>query len=170
VTITVTKPLTVHLEPQLLQAIPAPGVVTLTATTRASDAGPVSQVEFGESRLFSRRSVGIATAPPYQVTVSDLAPGTYIFTAIATDSTGAAAAANIQIRVAYPPDIFSIAKNGGSFALGVSGIVGITYQLQSTTDFIKWDDRVANDTSVNGLMTLEDNSGDQMRFYRVVAR
>lgn len=67
---------------------------TIQLAAQASDpGGAVRRVEFyvRDAELFTAldQLAGSATAPPYQVDISDLAPGHYMLTAIATDDHGA---------------------------------------------------------------------------------
>ncbi|GEP40958.1 hypothetical protein BGE01nite_02490 [Brevifollis gellanilyticus] len=64
-------------------ALPAPASITLTAT--ATDAeGPVDKVEFFSGGTL----LGVDTQAPFSRNVTNLAPGTYTFTAKVTDSIG----------------------------------------------------------------------------------
>ncbi|HUR47359.1 MAG TPA: lamin tail domain-containing protein [Candidatus Saccharimonadales bacterium] len=79
----------------------APANVTLVVS--ASDADGVSQVQFlSGATVLATRSV-----PPYSFTASNLAAGSYTFSAMATDQRGATAfAAPISINVAVPAPSF----------------------------------------------------------------
>jgi hypothetical protein len=72
----------------------------LVIEATASDAdGAVSQVQFFTNAVLA----GIATAPPYQVTLNNLAVGTYVLTAVATDNLGATGSTPpINLTVATP--------------------------------------------------------------------
>ena len=67
-------------------AIPAPGNVMLVANAQDTEA-PVRQVEFfkGSATL---TSLGVDTQAPFSLSLTNLPPGTYTFTAKATDSLG----------------------------------------------------------------------------------
>ena len=62
----------------------APGSVTVSANATDAD-GTVTQVEFFQNSV----SIGVIKNTPYTVSVAGLAPGTYVFKAVATDDQGA---------------------------------------------------------------------------------
>lgn len=63
----------------------APATVTVSATAADSD-GTVAKVDFFQGATL----IGTATSAPYSASVANLAAGSYSFTAVATDSSGAA--------------------------------------------------------------------------------
>jgi len=79
-TVTITAP-----EDQSLFQVPTAGTTNLTITATAADAdGQVTNVEF----FVNGSSVGSVASAPYSTTVPDLAPATYVLTAVATDNDG----------------------------------------------------------------------------------
>jgi len=68
--------------------VTAPGIVTLTATAADSD-GTVVRVDF----LVNGAVAASRTSAPYTATLTNLAAGTYVVTAVATDDRGATATA-----------------------------------------------------------------------------
>ena len=82
----------------------APATITVAADATDLD-GSVSQVEFynGGSRI------GIVSAAPYSITLSNLAVGRYTLTAIAQDNAGARrTSVPVRIKVEPPPTVFGI--------------------------------------------------------------
>jgi plastocyanin len=139
------------------------GTVTLSAT--ATDDGQVTQVEFFNGGT----SISVDTTAPYEASVSNLAPGTYTFTAVARDNTGATTTSTgIQVRVAAAPQA-SVTRDGNTITIAATGTNGVTYDLEGTTDFVTWT-KISSATPTAGTMSFTDTMGPTMRFYRVVAR
>ncbi len=77
----------------------APASFTLTANASDSD-GSISKVEFKSNGVL----IGSPdTVPPYSVTYSNVAVGTYTLTATATDNLGATATSTATVTVTNPP-------------------------------------------------------------------
>lgn len=139
------------------------GTVTLSAT--ATDDGQITQVEFFNGAT----PISVDTTAPYEASVANLAPGTYTFTAIAKDNTGATTTSSpIQVNVAAAPQI-STTVSGSTISINATGTTGVTYDLESTTDFVNWT-KVAPATAANGALSFTDNVTGTAKFYRVVAR
>ncbi len=92
--------------------VQAPGSVTLTATASDAD-GTIAKVDFYQGATL----VGTATSSPYTTNVTDLAAGTYSFTAIATDDRGATStSAAVSVRVNAAPTVsLTSPASGGVF-------------------------------------------------------
>jgi pectate lyase len=111
-----TLDLRLNAAPSIALTAPADGTVvtapaTLVLRASASDADGVAKVEF----LLGSTVIGTATAAPYQFTLSNVAPGTYSFSARATDYLGASttsAAATVIVNAA--PTIALTAPSSGS--------------------------------------------------------
>ena len=88
----------------------APGSVTLTATAADGD-GAITKVDFYQGTTL----VGTGTAAPYSATVSNLAAGSYSFTAVATDDRGGSATSSaIGVRVNAAPTVSITSPAGGA--------------------------------------------------------
>jgi plastocyanin len=149
--------------PQGGTTIATTGTITLSAT--ATDDGQIAQVEF----FNGGNSITVDTTAPYEASVSNLAPGTYTFTAVAKDNTGATTTSTgIQVRVAAAPQT-SISLNGSTITINATGTDGVTYDLERTTDFVTWS-KVTSATPTGGTMSFTDTMGPTVGFYRVVAR
>lgn len=149
--------------PQAGTTIATTGTVTLSAT--ATDDGQIAQVEFFNGAT----SITVDTTAPYEASVSNLSPGTYTFTAVAKDNTGATTtSSSIQVNVAAAPQI-STTLNGSTITINASGTTGVTYDLEATTDFINWT-KVGSATAANGAVSFTDTVAGTAKFYRVVAR
>jgi len=77
--------------------------IALTATATDSDAdGTVSKVDFFDGATLAAS----ATAAPYSATLANLAPGTHVLTARATDNLGVSTtSAAVTVRVDAPPGV-----------------------------------------------------------------
>ena len=74
------------------------GSITINAT--AADNGSVGQVQFFQGTI----SLGVATTPPFSVTWTNVAGGTYVLKAVATDNYGlTATSAVVNVIVDIPP-------------------------------------------------------------------
>ena len=104
--------------------INAPAKFTLTATASDSD-DSISQVQFFKGAT----SVGIVRTniSPYSVSVSNLAAGAYLFSAVATDACGGKATNSINLIVNDLP-VVSITNptNGATFAAPLTNTIQVT--------------------------------------------
>lgn len=121
----VTRSITIHGYDTPVVAFTAPSTATFTApanVTFAVDAvapgGAVTQVEFRRNGT----PVGTLTSPPYQVTLSNLANGTYTIQAFATSNRGPIGNSSTTIQVLGPntPPVISITSpaSGTIFSQG----------------------------------------------------
>src|SRR5712692_9541084 len=104
--------------------INAPASFTLTATASDSD-DTISQVQFFKGAI----SVGIVhtNIGPYSVSVSNLAAGAYVFSAVATDTCGGKATNSINITVNDLPVVSIInPTNGATFAAPLTNTIQVT--------------------------------------------
>jgi plastocyanin len=100
----------------------APASFNLAATA-SSTSGTVTSVQFFQGTT----SLGSKTAPPYSVGVSNLAAGTYTFSAVATDNSGLKATNSISLIVDAPPTVtITSPTNGASFLAPWTGSIQAT--------------------------------------------
>jgi RHS repeat-associated protein len=95
----------------------APASITITASAADTD-GAIAKVDFYQGATM----IGTATAAPYSATTASLGSGTYSFTAVATDNSGAtttSAAVNVRVNAAPTVSLTSPA-NGGTFTAPAS--------------------------------------------------
>lgn len=86
----------------------APATITLSANASDSD-GTVSQVQF----YANYQLIGTATASPYTITWSNVAPGNYSIQAAVSDNGGVSVGSNVvSIKVNQPP----VANAGGPYS------------------------------------------------------
>ena len=108
-----------------------PANVTFQVNPSDSD-GFITQVQF----LLNGSPVGAAAAPPFAVTINDLGPGNYVFSAVATDNAGATGSASISISVVGAQPVITAGPQsqtvnaGGDviFAVQASGSAPLSYQ------------------------------------------
>jgi RHS repeat-associated protein len=116
--------ITVNALPSVSITAPTDGAVfaapaTITVTANASDPdGSVAKVDFFQGATL----IGTATAAPYSAMTASLGSGTYSFTAVATDNSGAtttSAAVNVRVNAA-PTVSISAPASGASFTAPAS--------------------------------------------------
>ena len=113
---------------------PAPASITLSATAADSD-GTVAKVEFFDGTT----KLGEATSAPYQYVWPNVARGSYVLTAKATDNAGAATtSASVAITVNGQPTATPLSLStpaGSSLAVTLAGSdpegVALTYAIVS---------------------------------------
>ena len=94
-------PTVVITEPTNGARFPSNATITVTANANAPG-GEISKVEF----FLGTNSVGVVLAPPFQVSLSNLRPGTYSLTAKATDNNGRTATSSpVSISVFGAPTV-----------------------------------------------------------------
>ena len=90
----------------------APATIPISATASDTD-GTVARVDFYQGGTL----IGSASAAPYSFTWTNVAPGSYMLSAVAIDNQGAStASAAVTIRVNAPPAVaITSPVNGASF-------------------------------------------------------
>jgi plastocyanin len=105
----------------------------ITFQVSASDPdGSITQVQF----LLNGTPVGAAGAPPFNITVNDLGPGNYVFSAVASDNAGATGSASITVSVVGAQPVITAGPQsqtvnaGGDvvFAVQAIGSAPLSYQ------------------------------------------
>ncbi len=156
---------TVTLTSSAAGVLGAPASLVLSATAADAD-GSVAQVEF----LNGDTLLGADTSAPYELPLSDLAPGVYSIRAAATDNAGARTVSlTVTLSVATPPRITSITRNGNTTIVAVTATTGIPHMLEATEDFTTWNEITTN-TPADGSVTFNIDANGTKRLYRVVAR
>lgn len=120
----------------------APASFVLVATATDAD-GEVTKVEFLQDGV----SLAAVQAPPYQVNVTDLAAGTYLFEVMATDERGVTSTpARITVEVVslvvqprlLNPTPLPSAENFQQLQVTISGKPGASYVVERTGDYVTW--------------------------------
>ena len=113
----------------------APADIALGASASDSD-GSVSQVEFFQNGV----PLGVDLTAPYAATATALGPGSFTFSAVATDNAGAKATNAIAVTVNQPAGPITLtnpAVVNGEFNVTVNGtLVGTSYELQGSTSLM----------------------------------
>jgi plastocyanin len=151
----------------------APGTITLTADAR-DVLGFIRNVRFIRP---PSTTVALVSVPPYAVTVSNLAAGSYTYAAVVTDTTAlAVTSSNIVVTVVSPVDIQlrSPVATPNGFQFEYTANPGLTYVIEgsladgSPTPFVPLATNVATSAQMTFLDTSSGARAD--RVYRVSRR
>jgi plastocyanin len=146
----------------------APWTGTIKATASDSD-GTVTQIQF----MAGATVLGTLNSPPANptLTVTNLAAGDYILTAVATDNGGASTTSSgIRITVVAPAPISlgSVKKpSAASFQLSYSTTAGLGYVVQRSADLIHWNPVATNSASGSQASFTDTTATAAANFYRV---
>jgi hypothetical protein len=143
----------------------APASFILAATASDSD-GSVTNVEFRQGANL----LANITASPYSVSVSNLAAGTYTFSAVAADISGSKATNALTISVVTPAPITLSAPqrlSPTSFQFSYTATVGLRYIIQRSSDLTLWTDLKTNTAAANSIIFQDTAATSNPAFYRV---
>ena len=146
----------------------APWTGTIKAAASDPDpGGSVTKVEFFTNSV----SAGSVTTAPYNLTVNNVAAGSYTLTAVATDNGGATTtSAAVTVSVVTPVAIVitnSQRLSVTQFRLTYSANAGLRYVVERSallTDFAGID---TNTAASNSVTFTDGAAGDVQNFYRV---
>ena len=143
----------------------APASLVLKAT--ASDtAGSVTNVQFFQGTGL----LGSVASAPYSMAVSGLSPGSYVFSAVATDNSGLTATNSITVHVITPaPLTLSGAQwvPPTGFRFSYAADPGLSYIVQRSGDLLHWIGLQTNTATSNPVVVLDPNAPGTAGFYRV---
>lgn len=145
----------------------APATITLAANALDSD-GSITNLGFFEGAALLTNLI----AGPYVVTVSNLAAGAFIFSAVATDNNGLSATNAVTNNVVNPVTVSLSAlgrEASGSFQFAYTSDVGLRYVVQCSTNLLatNWL-ALATNTAAAAAVTFTDlNASAAAGFYRV---
>ncbi|MBK8000636.1 MAG: hypothetical protein IPK15_18455 [Verrucomicrobia bacterium] len=136
--------------------------------------GAVRQVRFVRG---TSTSLGVISAPPYTLTVSNVAAGSYSYSAYITDDSNLISTSGpVNVTVVAPVDIqlLSPTNNAGTFTFDYTANPGLTYIIEgsaedgSPTPFTS----IATNIATNNVVTFVDPNptGRTNRVYRVLRR
>jgi hypothetical protein len=146
----------------------APANISIQASAADSD-GTVSQVQF----FNGTNLLGVLTASPYVLTVTNLAAGNYNLIAVAIDNLNASTTYSVNITVTNPATA-SVTLRGETFANGIftftfSTQTGYTYAVQSASAL--YPSRWVTFTNIEGngsaAQIMDSGSTNFTRYYRV---
>ena len=143
----------------------APATTTLRASASDPD-GSVSRVQF----FSGTTALGTVATRPYSLVVSNLAAGTYRFTAKAVDNAGlSSTSAVVTVSVVTPGPIRfdnNLALLNGQLLLRVTLTHGLSYEIDYTSTFSDWL-FFTNFVATNSVMSFSAPiTGSEQRFFR----
>ena len=149
---------------------PSPATFTIRATAAASADGLVTDVQFLLGTTDGTNVIDDVLAAPFNTSVTNLAAGTYVVMAVATDSYGMQATNAILVTVGeatgvnlHAPRIVST-----KFLFDVSGLTpGKTNVLQSSTNLVAWKPAITN-LAASATMTVTNAIFPGSHYYRIL--
>lgn len=149
---------------------PAPATFTIQATASDTVDDYVSDVQFFLGTGDSTNSIEDVYSAPFITTVTDLAAGTYVLLAVATDSRGAQAtnAVTITVGAAAVVNLNAPRVFADQFLFDVTGLTsGKTNVLQTSTNLLSWQPAKTN-IAANTAMTITNMPSLGPHFYRIL--
>lgn len=143
----------------------APATFSLGASASDSN-GTVTNVQFFRGTV----SLGKDTTRPYSLNVSNLAAGTYTFSAVAADNGGAKATNAISLTVVTPlPVTLSAPRrvSATSLQFTYSANVGLRYVVARSGDLTNWTGLSTNIATTNAVVFVDTAATGRAGFYRV---
>ena len=146
----------------------APATFVIAATASDTPDDYVADVQFYLGTDDTTNALEDVTSPPYTTSVTNLAAGTYVLMAVATDSHGAQATNSITITVgAAGINLIAPRIVARQFLFDVSGLTnGKTNVLQTSTNFLTWA-AVNTNIATGATMTMTNPAAPGSCFYRV---
>ena len=143
-----------------------PANVTINAS--ASDTGgTITGVQF----LVDANVLASQTTGPFSATTNNLAAGSHLLTAIATDSGGVKATNKVNISVVAPSPIMlsTMGRSGATFHFVYGANAGLTYFVQRSTNLlsVNWLTIATNQASGSSVNFTDLNATVDSGFYRV---
>ena len=149
---------------------PAPATFTIQATASDTADDYVADVQFFLGTGDTTNSIADVYTAPFTASVTDLAAGTYVLLAVATDSRGAQATNAIAITVGGSTEINLAAPRifAGQFLFDVTGLTaGKTNVLQTSTNLLSWQPAKTN-IAASTAMTITNTPSAGAHFYRIL--
>ncbi|HTD68273.1 MAG TPA: Ig-like domain-containing protein [Candidatus Limnocylindria bacterium] len=157
---------------ELVVASPT-GQTNVTALASISDPAGISRVEYALDGAGASRTG--TTLPPYQLPLTNLAAGDYLLSVSAMNSSGLICEAHASFSIRpLSPEILLVDSSPAvpsGFKFAVTGLKGMNYELQSSTNLLAWN-RLSLWTNFDGAQRFTDTNAAQFegRFYRVVSQ
>ncbi len=148
--------------------LPAPATFTVEATATDTADDYVSDVQFFLGTSDSTNSIEDVFSEPFSTTVTELAAGSYVLIAVATDSRGAQATDAINFTVGDTAVNLNAPRiAAGQFLFDVTGLIsGKTNVLQTSTDLSLWQPAQTN-IAASTSMTVTNTITSGTVFYRI---
>jgi len=145
----------------------APASVTIQASASDTD-GTVTNVQF----LIGSTILTNETVAPFSAATNNLATGSYTFSAIASDNSGASATNAITISVVNPvPTVLSSPQQlpPANFQFSYTANAGLKYEVQRSTNLVSnnWVPLVTNLAGSSSVTFTDINAIVNPAFYRV---
>jgi len=156
--------------PQNNAVLPAPATFQIQATATDTADDYVADVQFLLGTSEATNSIEDVTTAPFQTSITDLAAGTYVLLAVATDSRGAQATNAVTITVGAAPVVNLSAPeiSAGEFHFAATGLTpGKNIVLLTSTNLISWQS-VQTNLAANSAMTITNPVGTGTQFYRIL--
>ena len=142
----------------------APAILPLVAEVRTSD-GSENPVRF----FSGTNLIGVAAAPPYTLTVSNLAVGQHVLLARYTDSLGNPGQSSDVHILVTPLALAALARlPDGRFSFSITGLsTGRNFEVQASSDHQIWTSLATNVATAAALEFIDPNATNaNRRFYR----
>jgi plastocyanin len=142
----------------------APASLEIQSTTSVSN-GRVTNVTFFAGTTL----LGSAQATPFQIAVSNLAAGSYSFTAVATAGGVSVTSSVVNVSVVLPVTVSNSAPGvaNGRFSFDYGANIGLTYLVQESFDLVNWSPISTNVASGNPVNFRDTAPLGRWGYYRV---
>jgi len=145
----------------------APANVTVQASASDSDIGDsVTNVQF----LIGSTILTNKAAAPFSAVTNNLAAGSYTLSAVASDNNGVKNTNSISLSVVTPVTVSlggSTKSSGTNFQFSYPANVGLSYDVERSTNLITWIPLVTNTAASNPVVFMDIRATNSQNFYRV---
>ena len=148
---------------------PAPATFNIQADASDTADDYISDVQFFLGTSDSTNLLEDVYSAPFTTTVTNLAAGTYVLIAVATDSRGAQATNAITITVGGAVvNLLAPRITDGRFLFDITGLTaGKTNVLQTSTNLVSWQSTKTN-LAAGPAMTVTNPPASGSHFYRLL--
>lgn len=148
---------------------PAPAAFTVQATASDTADDYVSGVQFYIATNASLNFITNVFDAPYAAQVTNLGPGTYTLTAVATDSRGAQATNSITVTVSNSSITLTAPRiSAGRFVFNVTGLtVGKTNVVQTSANLFSWMP-IQTNIAASASLAVTNGITSGSHFYRIL--
>jgi hypothetical protein len=142
----------------------APATVNIAANATVSG-GTVTNVSFYNQTTL----LGSDQSSPFSLTASNLAPGAYSLTAVATASgvSGTSAVVNVTVVSPIAITLTGPSASAGLFSFSYSADPGLSYVIQSSSNLFDWTSVTTNVALSSPVLFSEELTTNLSLFYRV---
>ncbi len=142
----------------------APADVDIAADATVTN-GSVTNVQFFNNGI----SLGKVLTPPFSVSASGLAAGSYALTAVATASgiSVTSLVVNVSVVNSTPVNITGVGVSGGQFTFNYTADVGLDYVIESSSNLVDWVSLATNVASSSLVPFSAPYNSTETQIYRV---